>query len=96
MTDAITEAQAALEEALGLARYRGADALDALPLARKLALVVHDACAEASTCNERPERFFDPCVHNEGIEPGTRGTRICRLAIRERLLAPGEARHRAP
>ena len=58
--------------------------------ARKLALEYGAALLEAADCDERPERFFDPCIHREGREAGTRGVRICQLALRERLLAPSE------
>lgn len=55
-------------------------------------LEAHDSCAEASDCRARPERFFDPCVHDEGIEPNSRGTRICRLARRAEIAALAEVK----
>lgn len=49
MTDAIDEARAALKKELAIPRYRGADALEAMAAADRLALAVHDdACVYCS------------------------------------------------
>jgi hypothetical protein len=44
------------------------------------ALAAFDTGHKSEDCNERPTRFFDPCIHREG-------TRLCTEALRAEIAA---------